>query len=660
MNRIRLYTVFHLNLAYSSIEEAQRPTVVQGCYWPLLRLVRKHRLPLGIEATGYTLEQIAAIDPAWIQELRSLTTVGICEFIGSGYAQIIGPLVPADVNAANLRLGHEVYERLLGSRPRVALVNEQAYSAGLLQHYVDAGYEAIMMEWDNPASSHPEWPREWGFLPQVAVGQYGEEMPVIWANSVAFQKLQRYAHGEMEMDEYVGYLKEHAGDSVRAFSLYSNDVEVFDFRPGRYHTEAALQKESEWDRIERLVEALLADDSLRFISPSGVLELLSEPGAGNRLHLESAREPVPVKKQGKYNLTRWAVTGRDSLGANTACWRIYTAFRQQPAVSEGDWRELCYLWSSDFRTHITPGRWEGYLERLAAFEKRVAASRSVGEQGGTGVLAATRAQASGQPSIDCAGRWLTAKTGSACVRLNSRRGLTIEGLWLGSLEGSPLCGTLPHGYYPDISMAVDWYTGHVVMERPGQAKITDLNPVEPSAQILESGDVIVEGTVATALGPIVKRVLVRASEPRVELSYCFDWEATPLGSLRLVNLTLNPEAFRNGSLRYRTHNGGGRAETFPLAREVVQHGEPVSSLVSASGGIGITEGLVEIGDASRGLRIEVDKTSAALIGFLTYREVGGSYFCRLALSAAEVDETRRQPLPPFRREVRCAISLISL
>ena len=42
---------------------------------------------------------------------------------------MIGPLVPARVTAENLRLGMRSIERLLGVRPRLALVNEQAYSA---------------------------------------------------------------------------------------------------------------------------------------------------------------------------------------------------------------------------------------------------------------------------------------------------------------------------------------------------------------------------------------------------------------------------------------------------------------------------------------------------------------------------------------------------
>ncbi len=309
-DRLILFVIFHLNLAYSSIEEEKKGEVVEKCYWPLLRLARKYNLPFGIEATGYTLEEINKIDPEWMAELRSLVTDGTCEFVGSGYAQTIGPLVPGKANRANLRIGNHIYEQLLGLGPRIALVNEQAYSAGLIQHYLDAGYEAIVMEWDNPFRFHPGWDPEWRYLPQVASGQHGEEIPVLWNKSIAFQKFQRYAHGDMELTEYLQYLVSHTSDSPRAMSLYGNDIEIFDFRPGRYQTEAILDDENEWERIERLFDTLKGDERFNLTLPSNVLEMLSEPIAGNRLSLESPEHPIPVKKQGKYNVTRWAVTGR--------------------------------------------------------------------------------------------------------------------------------------------------------------------------------------------------------------------------------------------------------------------------------------------------------------------------------------------------------------
>ncbi len=102
---LNLYSIFHLNIAYSSIEEEQRSEVVERCYWPLLRLAEELDLPVGIEASGYTLDTIKKIDPSWITKFRSLLQDNKCEFVGSGYMQIIGPLVPAEVNNMNQRLG---------------------------------------------------------------------------------------------------------------------------------------------------------------------------------------------------------------------------------------------------------------------------------------------------------------------------------------------------------------------------------------------------------------------------------------------------------------------------------------------------------------------------------------------------------------------------
>ena len=97
---LSLYNIFHLNLMFSSIEVEDRPLVIKKCYWPLFKLV-KMGIPIGIEATGQTLGLINDLDRDWILTLKSYVNKGQVEFIGSGYSQIIGPLVPAQVNDWN-------------------------------------------------------------------------------------------------------------------------------------------------------------------------------------------------------------------------------------------------------------------------------------------------------------------------------------------------------------------------------------------------------------------------------------------------------------------------------------------------------------------------------------------------------------------------------
>lgn len=257
---LHLFALFHLNLAFSSIEEEQRSDVIRRCYRPLLELAKSHG-PIGIEATGFTLEEIDARDPTWCKEAKRLISEGRVELIGSGYAQIIGPLVPALVTEANLRLGNEIYERLLGQRPKLALINEQAYSSGLVGLYLDAGYRAILMDWDNPAAHHPEWPAETRYRAQRAVGADGREIELLWTNTVAFQKMQRLAHGDIALSDYVRYVAGQRSAEPRTLCLYASDAEIFDFRPGRYRTEEALDG-GEWARIGEAFAALSDVDAL--------------------------------------------------------------------------------------------------------------------------------------------------------------------------------------------------------------------------------------------------------------------------------------------------------------------------------------------------------------------------------------------------------------
>ena len=545
---------------------------------------------------------------------------------------------------ANLRIGNQVYEHMLGFRPDIVLVNEQAYSAGLVQHYIDAGYKAIIMEWDNPYRFHPEWNPEWRYLPQTACGQHCEEIPLIWNKAIAFQKFQRYAHGEMGLAEYLEYLCGHLSDESRTFSLYGNDVEIFDFRPGRYHTEASLHEDGEWMRIGLLFEALLNDNSFQFVQPSQVLGMMNVPEAGNRLHLESPEQPIPVKKQEKYNITRWAVTGQDDLGINTACWRIFESLKANPASNDNDWRELCYLWSSDFRTHISKKRWNEYRGRLHEFEEKLGADRPRPRL----VSIDTSSQDISNPEmppnvhVERDKSYLTIETGAIKMRLNSRRGLAIDALWFKNISADWLCGTLHHGYYDDINWGADYYTGHLVLESPGYRRITDLEPVEEVAVAYEQAteSVRIQTKILLDCGKLYKifRINSRGNRPYVDIDYQLHWSKPMAGSLRLGYITINPEAFSQPNLFYATHNGGHGLECFKIT-EPVNHGDAGSFLVSAKHVFGCTGSIIKLGEHQHHINVIMDKSEGALAGMINYQKVGNSYICRLIWSAQEMDDT---------------------
>jgi hypothetical protein len=640
---LHLYAFFHLNLAFSSIEEEQRGDVVARCYWPLLELAAKHG-PIGIEASGFTLEEIAARDPKWIACARELITCGKIELIGSGYAQLIGPLVPARVSEENLKIGNDIYGRLLGVMPKIALVNEQAYSAGLVGLYLDAGYKALLMDWDNPGAHHPEWPEETRHLPQSALGSDGRTIDVLWTSTVAFQKLQRVAHGDIALEEYADYVRGRCGETDRALCLYASDAEIFDFRPGRYKTE---EKNSggEWNRIGEIFARLDDDDRCSLVAPSEALKLCDPCAAP--LKLESAECPVPVKKQRKYGLARWAVTGRDDIAINAACQRIHDGL----VANGGDdaaWKELCYLWSSDFRTHITQKRWDAFCVRLRMAELKYSLAPKGGEGKSERVypsrlsLYSVPVAPPPHPTLSPKGgegfRFVDVETPTLNTRLDRRRGLAIESL---SFGGAALIGGLRHGHFDDIALQADWYTGDCVFEAPGEHKITDLEWCAAHVWKDANGDTFAQAIIETPRGPITKTMRFRAAEPRVDFDIVFDWTDWGRGSLRLGHITLLPDAFDWKNLSLTTHNGGKHFETFSLNGHSVDHSAAVSFLVSSSFGIGMTEGWAELGDDKNRVRIEIDRATAPLLGLLTHKQIGGSLFCQLQLSALELDETRK-------------------
>ncbi len=84
----------------------------------------------------------------------------------------------------------------------------------------------------------------------------------------------------------------------------------------------------------------------------------------------------------------------------------------------------------------------------------------------------------------------------------------------------------------------------------------------------------------------------------------------------------------------------------------------MSFLVSASGAAGMTEGWLEAGDGERFVRLEADHAVGAVAGLVEHDLVQGRSFCRLMLTALELDDTRRpEPGPSAPRRFAFAISL---
>ncbi len=633
-----VYALFHLNLAFSSITEVQRPQVIKQCYTPLLDLIETHHLPFGIELTGWTLQQIADIDPAWVARFKRLLADGRCELVGSGYSQMIGPLVPYEVNQWNQRLGLECYQNVLGVRPRLVLVNEMAYSSGMIEVYHEAGYEGLVMDRDNIMLALGM--RGQDRLPSsFAKGCDGQQLPVLWSDTVLFQKLQRYAHGDISCADYLDYYAHRVARQCPALPLYSNDAEIFNFRPGRFNHETQVLRD-EWQRVASLFALLTNEHDAQWCLPSQALVLQCAADEHEQaLRLTSAKQPLPVKKQAKYNISRWAVSGRDDLHMNTRCHQFYQRIKQ--STNKQQWQSLCELWASDLRTHIGDQRWhqaQQCLQDLGANRDRpsLALEPAKGDVSDVGFTISTCND----------GIYLSIQHDRLALVLNLRRGLSIHSLAFKTHDFDPVIGTLAQGYFDSIQLAADFYSGALVIEMPkAHRRFTDLEWVTPDIALINNG-LCVTARYDGPSGQILKTVLINLDDDSVSLGFDFTETCYPHAVVRIHAATLL-DNWQTGVV-LENRSGGPVAECFALAGEF-DHGHAASSMVSCTTGLGGESGQLVLRQASRALKLSWNPAQCAAFPMLYHQHCSSGALSRVMFSLSEIDETKRDggKLLPF-------------
>jgi hypothetical protein len=647
------YVVFHLNLAFSSIEEEAWAGVIETCYHPLLDLIEKTGIPIGIELTGWTLKQIERIDIAWIKRFKVLIKSGSCELIGSGYCQIIGPLVPYKVNEWNQKLGIDSYKKILGCRPEIVLVNEMAFSSSLVDLYSRFGYRGFIMDRDNIRLALKLETLPMSYVPTHAKGVGDSVLPVLWSDSILFQKVQHFAHGDISMNDYLDYLQKRINSNESVFPIYCNDAEVFDYRPGRFSEERPTHFEGEWNRVKRLLKSISSKTEIEFISPTQALEISNKGKEKLVLKLVNAAYPLPVKKQEKYNIARWAITGRNDLWLNTMCHRIEKNLTRSKNKNQNDWRKLCELWASDLRSHITDKRWikaKGQLNELLnqhgisntfngkyeIVSNHDTLKGAIGYYGGAEI------------AVDEEEILLYISTKNIKLELNLRRGLAIKNLAFSSHKMEPCIGTLSHGYFPCISLGADYYSGGLVVELPLQRKrVTDLEKVEPTFSIKDNGNIEIHAEIKTQFGIIIKVVEISINSEKVSLSYNFSKWDKIVGSVRLGVITLLNQ-FSHKNTKILCINGGEDNEIFDFSGEF-NHTKPASTLVSSSRGLGATNGKVQIKNNGKSINLQWNPSECAVMPMLHSASFDNRILSRVLFSMKEVDDTVKFPsnIPSF-------------
>jgi len=636
-NPPRMYSAWHLNLNYSSVDISARPEVIDRCYWPLLALAESTGCPQGIEISGSTLQTIQELDPSWIAKFIDLENLGLVEVLASGFEQIVGPLAPANVNHANISLGQKVLSDILGISPSIFFVNEQCASNGVMSLVQDLGFKGAIMEWENAWIANQSWPRKVGFAPQRF--RTNEGIAIIWNHSRFFQGLQRYVHEELHLHSLIKMYEECRDVGNAALCFYGGDAETFDFRAGRFSTEAK-QVEGEWKRVEDVIR-LTIDTGAIWTLPRDLLS--GDLGMG--VNPFSFENPILTKKQPKYNVVRWAVSGRNNYELNNYSHMLAKQRETELRESTGTQSiEALELWASDLRTHITEKRWSNLTE----------------QHPGVGVTSPTRVSRLGFAEIEkpeLRSSEISMENERLQLGLDLRKGMTVSAAVCKCKSGAPLLGRLPFGALQGPLHSPDWYSGNFVHTPPGKPQDSDISFLPKSARFSRD-KLSLETRFSTTNFELLKTISIDSEHAAYTTTFEFEWKHEPFGSLRAGFMTLIPDSWDWESTHFGSHDGGFDETIWKVSDAAFDMGGPVSPFVSARGLAGITEGQFWVEDSSHRVEVELNESSRGA-GLMLAGKSASSTLFRSFFSIQEYDDTfqpgrRRTVVLSYETRVKCA------
>lgn len=607
------YLIFHHNLMFSSIPSNHYQYIIENIYTEILNLCEEG-YPLCLEFNGYTLNKISEISNSYIEKLKKLIVEKKCLIVGSSYTQAAFPLIPSVVNEENIKIGLNIYKKILNIIPKTCLLNEQIYSKSIVDLFKEKGYENFIFDYPNAIKGKKQKTND-KWKPAKNRG-----MNVIWSDSVLTQKFQKAVWEDIDFEDYFNYFKTKCNSKI--IPIYCGDAEVFEYIPGslNFHKSG-----NDFKNIRKILKNL-QNNNVEITLP----EKLIKQNRLNEVEIATPEFPVKTKKQDKYNITRWAVTGRDSMKMNSQCYTLYNLIKNNP--KKEIMKELCYLFASDFRTNTTDEKYLDFRNKIGELLSKVSKNEKN----------KNIEKVKQNYKVFEKGRYFNIETDFLNLSLVKNKGIAINSLKFKKDHLTPVIGTIFQGYLDDISYAADFYSMHSIVVTKEGKQITDLSCKVDDIDVFEDE----RGIVITNKFPInlqnfsIIKEYILNNTLKVNIKIYF-YDLYPL-SIRTGILTFLPEFLNNLTFSYSTYNGGKTIETFKVENEEINHSNPVNQMVSASTCLGDTESYLKISSGNENLIIKTDKSSCYTIPLLKHKLIDNLHFLRIYNSMCEKDDVSHQ------------------
>jgi hypothetical protein len=230
-------------------------------YLPMLDALERHpTVRVGLHYTGPLLTWLRSERPEFLERLTGLVNRGQVEIVGGGwYEPVLAALPERDRIGQLTRMGDEL-EGLFGARPRGAWLAERVWEPDLPTSLVSSGYQwTVLDDAHFRAAAIPE-EALWG---PYTTDDQGNVLTVFGT-----EQGLRYRIPFSEVDDVIGYLRDHATEAGERVGTMGDDGEKFGGWPSTFEH---CWGPTGW--VERFFGALEAErDWLNTTTPSDWLD----------------------------------------------------------------------------------------------------------------------------------------------------------------------------------------------------------------------------------------------------------------------------------------------------------------------------------------------------------------------------------------------------
>ncbi len=147
---MKYIAIFHANLNYAYLTPDKYEFVIRESYELIFDTMREQfpDTKYVFEASGYTLERIAALAPDVLEKLKTAISSGQCELMGSPYAHPMLPNFPKEDGIWSIRFSNDVYQKYLGIQPRSFWNPECGWRSYVPEQVAETGYQNLLADFE--------------------------------------------------------------------------------------------------------------------------------------------------------------------------------------------------------------------------------------------------------------------------------------------------------------------------------------------------------------------------------------------------------------------------------------------------------------------------------------------------------------------------------